>query len=249
MRVETYRLEVLQAPGIYCWEAYTWTHPEKHNHWSYIVVMYTRSNRIRWRAISHFLDWQMGHVIAQISDVMEPFQRNFTFSPLWQKVWSISKFENKQICSFFGCGEEVHTELYFMLHPWGFHHCGWTAFLQQMWMSIYAVHVVKSWQIWAEISVSCRQREQVCGKWVWYGGRDETHSRDECVSDQFVMLLLKPHLNKGSNVTTDNYFTSMNWPWSCKKQNQPTGDSEQNPEGSTCSGEAHERDTSLHHTL
>jgi len=45
-----------------------------------------------------------------------------------------------------------------------------------------------------------------------YGGKDETHSRDKRVSDQVVMLLLKPYLKKGRNVTTDNYFTSMNWP-------------------------------------
>jgi len=45
-----------------------------------------------------------------------------------------------------------------------------------------------------------------------YGGRDETHLRDERVSDQVVMVLLKPYLNRGRNVTTDNYFTSMNWP-------------------------------------
>ena len=42
-----------------------------------------------------------------------------------------------------------------------------------------------------------------------YVGRDETRSRDERVSDQVVMRLLKPYLNKGRNVTTDNYFTSM----------------------------------------
>ena len=42
-----------------------------------------------------------------------------------------------------------------------------------------------------------------------YVGRDETRSRDERVSNQVVMRLLKPHLNKGRNVTTDNYFTSV----------------------------------------
>ena len=42
-----------------------------------------------------------------------------------------------------------------------------------------------------------------------YVGRDETRSRAECVSDQVVLRLLKPFLNKGRNVTTDNYFTSM----------------------------------------
>jgi len=165
-RVETCRLEVLQAPGIYYWDAFTWTHPEKHHHWSFIAVMCARSNRIRWHAISHFLAWKMGHVIVQTSDMKKPFQRNFTFSPLWQKVWSISKFENRQVCSFFGCGVEVHKELYFMLHAWGFHHCGWTAFPHQMPMSIYAVHSVKAWKLWAEILVNCGQWEHVCGKWV-----------------------------------------------------------------------------------
>ena len=42
-----------------------------------------------------------------------------------------------------------------------------------------------------------------------YVGRDEIRSRDERVFDQVVMRLLKPYLNKGRNVTTDNYFTSM----------------------------------------
>ena len=42
-----------------------------------------------------------------------------------------------------------------------------------------------------------------------YVGRDETRFRDERVSGQFVMRLLKPYLNKGRNVITDNYFTSI----------------------------------------
>ena len=41
-----------------------------------------------------------------------------------------------------------------------------------------------------------------------YVGRDENRSRDDRVSDQVIMRLLKPYLNKGRNVTTDNYFTS-----------------------------------------
>ena len=51
------------------------------------------------------------------------------------------------------------------------------------------------------------------GKYVVIGfsyvGRDETRFRDERVSDQVVMRLLKPYFNKGRNVTTDNYFTSI----------------------------------------
>ena len=43
-----------------------------------------------------------------------------------------------------------------------------------------------------------------------YVGRDETRSRDERVSDQVIMRLLKPYLKKGRNVTTDNYFISIN---------------------------------------
>ena len=42
-----------------------------------------------------------------------------------------------------------------------------------------------------------------------YVGRDETRSTDELVSNQVVMRLLKPYLNKGRNVTTDIYFTSI----------------------------------------
>jgi len=42
-----------------------------------------------------------------------------------------------------------------------------------------------------------------------YVGRDEIRSRDERVSDHVVMQLLKPYLNKGRKVTTDNYFTTM----------------------------------------
>ena len=45
--------------------------------------------------------------------------------------------------------------------------------------------------------------------WFPYVGSDETRSRAECVSDQVVLRLLKLFLNKGRNVTTDNYFTSM----------------------------------------
>ena len=42
-----------------------------------------------------------------------------------------------------------------------------------------------------------------------YVGRNETPSRDERVSDQVVMRLLKSYLNKERNVITNNYFTSI----------------------------------------
>ena len=81
-----------------------------------------------------------------------------------------------------------------------------------------------------------------------YVGRDETRSRDERVSDQAVMRLLKPYLKKGRNVTTDNYFISIKLATELQKyKNQLTGNSKQNPQGSTCSGKAHERATLLHH--
>jgi len=82
-----------------------------------------------------------------------------------------------------------------------------------------------------------------------YVGTDEAHTKDEQVSDQVIMLLLKMYLNKGRNVTIDNYFTSMKLTSELQKiKKQLTGNSEQNPQ-STCSGDAHERATSLPHTL
>ena len=41
-----------------------------------------------------------------------------------------------------------------------------------------------------------------------YVGRDETHSRDERVSDEVVVRLLKPYFSKERNVKTDSYFTT-----------------------------------------
>ena len=42
-----------------------------------------------------------------------------------------------------------------------------------------------------------------------YVVRDDTRFRDDRVSDQVVIRLLKLYYNKGRSVTTDNYFTSM----------------------------------------
>jgi len=53
-----------------------------------------------------------------------------------------------------------------------------------------------------------------------YVGNEKTHSRDERVSYQVVMLLLKSYLNKRRNVTTDNHFTSMKLSIELKKRNQ-----------------------------
>ena len=75
-----------------------------------------------------------------------------------------------------------------------------------------------------------------------YVGRDETRSRDERVSDQVVMRLMKPYLNKGRNVTTDNYYISIKLATELQKyKNQLTGISKQNPQGSTCSGREYEK--------
>ena len=83
-----------------------------------------------------------------------------------------------------------------------------------------------------------------------YFGRDETRSRDERVSNQVVMRLLKTYLNKGKNVTTDNYLNLYEVGHRVAKiQNQLTGNSKRNPQGSTCSGKAHERTTLLHHAI
>jgi len=72
--------------------------------------------------------------ILKISDIKEPVLQNITFTPLWQKVWLVPKVQYRQTCSYFGCVEEVHRELHFMLdlHTRRFHHCGWTDFPQQM---------------------------------------------------------------------------------------------------------------------
>lgn len=42
-----------------------------------------------------------------------------------------------------------------------------------------------------------------------YVGKDATRSENDRVSDRVVMQLMGPYLNKGRNVTTDNYFTSV----------------------------------------
>ena len=42
-----------------------------------------------------------------------------------------------------------------------------------------------------------------------YLGKDETRPTNERVADHVVMQLMQSFLNKGRNVTTDNYFTSV----------------------------------------
>ena len=42
-----------------------------------------------------------------------------------------------------------------------------------------------------------------------YVGKDEMRSSTERVSDCVVMQLMRPYLYKGTNVTTDSYFTSV----------------------------------------
>ena len=115
-------------------------------------------------------------------------------------------------------------------------------------MFIHVVHGVKpdkyGQKYWLAVDKDCKY--VVNG--FPYVGRDETRSRDERVSDQVVMRLLKPYLKKGKNVTTDNYFYLNKFGHRIAKiQNQLTGNSKQNPQGSTCSGKAHERATLLHH--
>jgi hypothetical protein len=41
-----------------------------------------------------------------------------------------------------------------------------------------------------------------------YLGKDQLHSANESLPDSVVMRLMSPYLNKGRNVTTDNFFTS-----------------------------------------
>jgi len=40
-----------------------------------------------------------------------------------------------------------------------------------------------------------------------YLGKDELRSGNESLPDSVVMRLMSPYLNKGRNVTTDNFFT------------------------------------------
>ncbi len=42
-----------------------------------------------------------------------------------------------------------------------------------------------------------------------YLGKDETANPQLRLSENVVMKLTEPHLNKGRNITTDNYFTSI----------------------------------------
>jgi len=41
-------------------------------------------------------------------------------------------------------------------------------------------------------------------------GKDETRPPGQRLADSVVMKLMTPYLGKGRNVTTDNYFTSLN---------------------------------------
>ena len=41
-----------------------------------------------------------------------------------------------------------------------------------------------------------------------YLGKDELRSANESLPESVVMRLMSPYLNKGRNVTTDNFFTS-----------------------------------------
>jgi len=90
--VETYRLEVLQALGIYLLtSSYLNTSGSALSMKLHCWYIRVRSNRIRWHAISYFLDWKLGCALVQTRAIEEPSQKNFTFSLLWQKVLSISK--------------------------------------------------------------------------------------------------------------------------------------------------------------
>ena len=44
-----------------------------------------------------------------------------------------------------------------------------------------------------------------------YLGKDELRSADESLPESVVMWLMSPYLNKGRNVTTDNFFTSASF--------------------------------------
>ena len=81
-----------------------------------------------------------------------------------------------------------------------------------------------------------------------YVGRNESHSKDERVSDQVVMLLLKPAQQREERDNRQLFHLNEVGHTVAKKQSQLTENSEKNAQR-TCSGEEHARATSLHHTL
>jgi hypothetical protein len=53
-----------------------------------------------------------------------------------------------------------------------------------------------------------------------YLGKDALRSVNESLTEGVVMWLMSPYLNKGRNVTTDNFFTSASLAWTLKAKDR-----------------------------
>jgi len=62
------------------------------------------------------------------------------------------------------------------------------------------------------------ESEYVCAAAPYLGKSDE-RPQGESLAEHVVMSLSRPYLKKGRNITTDNYFTSMNLALKLKAQN------------------------------
>ena len=125
------------------WQAYTWTHTEVHRPWNFIAV--TRAVTV-WNDMPYHTSWTENWGVSLCKQAisrnhLSEILRFLCFDKglIDLKVWK------RKFCSFPGCVQEVYRELHFMLHTWGFHHCGWAASPRQMYISIYVAHGVKAW--------------------------------------------------------------------------------------------------------
>ena len=76
-------------------------------------------------------------------------------------------------------------------------------------MLFHPIYGIKAKKVWAKVLVSCRKGKQILDKRISYIGKVETRHINERTSDHNVMQLMRSFLNKGRNVKTINYFTSV----------------------------------------